>query len=141
MSPFCRTSIARCSLAALFLALAQWVVAPGAAEGACGDYVVIGGRAGEASHSGSSHPATETAGSTPSAPAPFRDLPCSGPQCRGETPRPCDLPFAPLKIVVRHWGMLAVPADPFAFEWRYARFDDDSGSPQFVARLLFRPPR
>jgi hypothetical protein len=139
MSRFFCTSLKRYWLSAMIVALGQWVAAPGEAKAACGDYVTIGGRAADGHHS---HSIPDTAGSAlQTESAPSRQFPCSGPHCRGETPRPFGAPTAPPRIVVTDWAVLSIATAPIPIGSQDAGFEDDLNPPPIVGSSLFRPPR
>src|SRR5262249_61146912 len=90
------------------------------ASAAGGDYVMVKGQSREHVQLPESQVAVETVVHGKSSSVPVRPLPCSGPQCSGEIPRPFGVPVETLKIVVRHWGMLAAVFGPGPSEWGFA---------------------
>src|SRR6516225_1743212 len=139
---------------AFLIALVQCFFAPTSAEASCGDYVMLGSHGGRhsaarTSATGASRPAGEFAadefaadefergrfhgdrshgGRSDSSPLSAPRFPCPGPHCSGESPRPLGAPAAPVTPVVRHWGMLELPAAPPLLESRVARFENDAVS-------------
>jgi hypothetical protein len=130
----------RCLLPAILIALTQWGLAPSAAQATCGDYVLVGGRP---AHSSVETSATNDEMNVPvdAATSPSGHIPCSGPLCSGDVPRPFGVPVAPLKIVARHWGILVVTTPPAAGESRIVPFEDDVETAPVAASSVYRPPR
>ncbi len=141
MVPFTRQLLANWLLPALLIGLAHSAFAPASAEAGCGDYVMIGvhGR----SHAGIEAPSAREVEleQIDALQAPVRRLPCSGPQCSGDAPRPFGVPATPLKIVVRQWGIVEDSSTPALLESRFARFENDAGAPRLARSTVYRPPR
>ena len=128
-------------VAALLVALAQWVVAP-AAQAGCGDYVMIGGHSAQHTQAASANDHDDgSASQSDTTNAPAHHGRCSGPQCSGGAPRPVAPLPAPVKIVTTDWGMLAASFAPAPLELRFAQFEDDRARPLKGASTIYRPPR
>jgi hypothetical protein len=142
MQLFPKSLVAKAFVPALLVAVAQWVIGPSHVAAACGDYVHVGGHSapdeGMKSHAVSGE---RTGHREEASGAPLSRLPCTGPQCSGETPRPVEAPATPLKVVVRHWGMLAAPAPADVVERQVVQFRDDSRIARRMASSIYRPPR
>jgi hypothetical protein len=141
MVPFARHLISNWLLPALLIAVAQGVFAPASAEASCGDYVRVGVHS--RSQAGmEARPAHDVELENRDASrSPVRQLPCSGPQCSGDAPRPFGVPAAPVKVVARHWGIVEASLMLTWLESRFACFDDDAGATRFALSSVYRPPR
>jgi hypothetical protein len=131
---------AKSLLPALMVAVAHVVYAPQRAEAACGDYVMIGGRGPVHRDLAPSRRHGAPAASRESSNSPV-DHPCSGPFCSGDLPRPFGAPAGPVKIVVRHWGILAAARTLAPVVTRVAPAQDDAVAVSFPASSIYRPPR
>jgi hypothetical protein len=154
MAVNCKIPVSKALLAALVVALAQFAIAPSAAQARCGDYVLLGGRAPQHSHMASDHdriPWQLTAAQFPAHPgqshpdqieaAPLHRGPCSGPNCSNDGPRPLEEPAAPVETDVRDWGLVAAQHPLPLVAPQIVRFADDAVLPRIAMGAVFRPPR
>lgn len=145
MARFPQRPFASWLVPALLLGAAYLALGGSRAEASCGDYVMVGGHGRH--HSGLRQSELAEAGLDGIAARidsenwPIRRGGCSGPHCSQDSGRPLGTPAAPIKIVVRQWGVLSLQADRSAGDVHFVQFQDDAPAPRLIAASIYRPPR
>jgi hypothetical protein len=139
LSPFTSLAFRRCFMGIAGLAILGWVDVP-RANASCGDYVHIG-NPGKAAPGLMSIERGNSVSGWIAGGAHLPKPPCSGPQCRGEVPRPVVPPAVPVQL--SHSEMALPTPQLGAFDVAGEAIDQEavSGIPAGLPLSLFRPPR
>lgn len=124
--------------------LAGMLLAPSAARGQCGHYVLFGSKTSNNGIPNASQDAPEavplTVPAHPSVP-PGNHTPCSGPMCsRGSDSLPL-APISPSHVTGNQWGCLTTLATAIESEPATLFWDEKRADPRRHLSIIYHPPR
>jgi hypothetical protein len=130
---------ARGTVAATLALLASAVLSPSRAEASCGDYVMVGGRAG---HSSPGHFATGHSGAGNGAPGTHDPATprCHGPSCSNNS-IPLQAPAPKIEVTVERWAIPCQEGIPLLVESDFLLAEAQALPCAGFGLSILRPPR